>query len=400
MVLWPRAEFDTYAADAARQAQANAQVRALTRVFFSSAFDESAGPPGPADRPPGPARLRRPRPRAHRRRRRHPHRDLGRTGLGRLPGPARGRLRRPRPRGRCRPALSDQSRPPHVIPLRAFDATSPAPNPLRHHFPGAGSRGGGPDGPAPIPPEVRRASPPHGRHVTSRAGPRAGPARALPGAARPGAAPARGGRGRRDPRPRRAQPRRCSRPTRALTSSDWTGTPRPWTAPADRLARFGDRFRPRHCVYDQLPEALAGLGQPPVDAHPVRPGRLLDAARPRRPRLRLLARTPSLDMRMDQTAGPTAADILNTLPGRRELTRILRRYGEERFAGPIARAIVREREREPFTTSARLVELDPRHDPRTGPPHRGQPRQAHVPGAADRGERRARTCCAGRSRRP
>jgi 16S rRNA (cytosine1402-N4)-methyltransferase len=61
-------------------------------------------------------------------------------------------------------------------------------------------------------------------------------------------------------------------------------------------------------------------------------------------------------MRMDPTAGPTAADVLNTYP-RDDLARILKQYGEERFAGRIAGAIVRERDRAPFTTSARLVEL-------------------------------------------
>jgi 16S rRNA (cytosine1402-N4)-methyltransferase len=63
-----------------------------------------------------------------------------------------------------------------------------------------------------------------------------------------------------------------------------------------------------------------------------------------------------LDMRMDPTAGPTAADVLNTY-SRAELARILREYGEERFAPRIAAAIVREREAQPFTTSARLVSL-------------------------------------------
>ena len=61
-------------------------------------------------------------------------------------------------------------------------------------------------------------------------------------------------------------------------------------------------------------------------------------------------------MRMDQTSGVTAANVLNEYPVE-ELTRILRDYGEERFARKIAAAIVRERATEPFTTSARLVEL-------------------------------------------
>ena len=63
-----------------------------------------------------------------------------------------------------------------------------------------------------------------------------------------------------------------------------------------------------------------------------------------------------LDMRMDPTTGPTAADVLNTYAAD-ELARVLREYGEERFARKIAAAVVRERARQPFTTSARLVEL-------------------------------------------
>ena len=63
-----------------------------------------------------------------------------------------------------------------------------------------------------------------------------------------------------------------------------------------------------------------------------------------------------LDMRMDATTGLTAADVLNTYAAA-DLTRILREYGEEKFASKIAAAVVREREKAPFTTSARLVEL-------------------------------------------
>jgi 16S rRNA (cytosine1402-N4)-methyltransferase len=63
-----------------------------------------------------------------------------------------------------------------------------------------------------------------------------------------------------------------------------------------------------------------------------------------------------LDMRMDPTVGLSAADVVNTYPGA-ELTRILREYGEERFAGRISSAVVAARARQPFTTSARLVEL-------------------------------------------
>jgi 16S rRNA (cytosine1402-N4)-methyltransferase len=68
------------------------------------------------------------------------------------------------------------------------------------------------------------------------------------------------------------------------------------------------------------------------------------------------AQDAPLDMRMDQQDGPTAADVLNSYAVG-DLARILRDYGEERFAGRVAGAIVRERERSPFVTSGRLVDV-------------------------------------------
>ena len=58
-------------------------------------------------------------------------------------------------------------------------------------------------------------------------------------------------------------------------------------------------------------------------------------------------------MRMDQTTGMSAAEVLNTYPAG-ELVRILRQYGEEKQAKRIVSAIVRERDKEPFSNSARL----------------------------------------------
>lgn len=52
LVVWPRAEFDAYAHKLRANAQANAQVRAMTRVFFSSAFDESVDAQGRLTIPP------------------------------------------------------------------------------------------------------------------------------------------------------------------------------------------------------------------------------------------------------------------------------------------------------------------------------------------------------------
>ena len=63
-----------------------------------------------------------------------------------------------------------------------------------------------------------------------------------------------------------------------------------------------------------------------------------------------------LDMRMDPTAGITAAEVLATYP-RAELARILREYGEERFAGRIARVLDEARRRDPITTTGQLAEL-------------------------------------------
>ena len=62
-----------------------------------------------------------------------------------------------------------------------------------------------------------------------------------------------------------------------------------------------------------------------------------------------------LDMRMSQQ-GPTAADLLNSLP-REEIARILREYGEEPYAWQIAGKIVQQREQAPLATTMQLADL-------------------------------------------
>jgi 16S rRNA (cytosine1402-N4)-methyltransferase len=62
-----------------------------------------------------------------------------------------------------------------------------------------------------------------------------------------------------------------------------------------------------------------------------------------------------LDMRMDPTAERTAAEIVNETP-ERELTRLFRTYGEERYARQIARAIVRRRKERRFERTLDLVD--------------------------------------------
>jgi 16S rRNA (cytosine1402-N4)-methyltransferase len=122
-----------------------------------------------------------------------------------------------------------------------------------------------------------------------------------------------------------------------------------------RLAGFGDRVRYAHAVYDELPTVLVQRAVTEVDGVLFDLGvssLQLDAAY----RGFAYAKDAPLDMRMDPTVGQTAADVLNSYPFA-DLARILREYGEERFAGKIAKAIVAERAREPFTTSPRLVRL-------------------------------------------
>jgi len=70
-----------------------------------------------------------------------------------------------------------------------------------------------------------------------------------------------------------------------------------------------------------------------------------------------------LDMRMEKS-GPTAADLVNTLP-EAELADILWRYGEERHSRRVARAIVMDRKLNPFTTTNQLAEMLRRVVPRS-----------------------------------
>ena len=122
-----------------------------------------------------------------------------------------------------------------------------------------------------------------------------------------------------------------------------------------RLGRHAERVTVVHAVYDQIGAVLAEQGLEHVD------GVLFDLGvssmqldLPERGFA--YATDAPLDMRMDDTAGSTAAEVLNTYPVG-ELARVLREYGEERFARRIAERIVREREAQPFAGSERLVEL-------------------------------------------
>jgi 16S rRNA (cytosine1402-N4)-methyltransferase len=123
----------------------------------------------------------------------------------------------------------------------------------------------------------------------------------------------------------------------------------------ERLAPYADRLTLVHAVYDEFAAVVKSLGLEAVDAALFDLG-VSSLQLDEEDRGFAYRVDAPLDMRMDQSAGITAADVLNTYDAA-ELTRVLREYGEERFARPIARAVVRERDREPFTTSGRLVEL-------------------------------------------
>lgn len=63
-----------------------------------------------------------------------------------------------------------------------------------------------------------------------------------------------------------------------------------------------------------------------------------------------------LDMRMDQTRGQSAAEWVNSA-GEDEITWVLKEFGEERFAKRMARAIIAERQKQPFTRTKHLAEV-------------------------------------------
>jgi 16S rRNA (cytosine1402-N4)-methyltransferase len=122
-----------------------------------------------------------------------------------------------------------------------------------------------------------------------------------------------------------------------------------------RLARFADRTHLVHAVYDQLPAVLTDLGYETIHSGLFDLGvSSLQLDEPDRGFA--YAQDAPLDMRMDQSRGVTAEEVVNGYqPG--DLVRVLRVYGEERFASRIVSAIVRERTRGRITSTARLADL-------------------------------------------
>ncbi|HIV59258.1 MAG TPA: 16S rRNA (cytosine(1402)-N(4))-methyltransferase RsmH [Candidatus Stackebrandtia faecavium] len=122
-----------------------------------------------------------------------------------------------------------------------------------------------------------------------------------------------------------------------------------------RLEPFGSRFIPAHAVYDEIGEVLADLDITAVSGVLFDLGvssMQLDIAE----RGFAYAQDGPLDMRMDQSRDFTAYDVVNTY-AQKDLERILKRYGEERFANRIARRILSDREKAPISTSRQLADL-------------------------------------------
>lgn len=126
-------------------------------------------------------------------------------------------------------------------------------------------------------------------------------------------------------------------------------------AASERLARFGERFMPIRgnffCMKELLQERgirevngiLLDLGVSSYQLDAAERGFSYNADAP-------------LDMRMDTAAGLSAYDVVNGYE-RDALARVIREYGEERYAGRIASAIVREREKKPLESTLGLVEV-------------------------------------------
>ena len=136
---------------------------------------------------------------------------------------------------------------------------------------------------------------------------------------------------------------------------------------AETLQAWSDRVELVHADYRDLDRVLTDRGLAGVDGALADLGvssMQLDAEG----RGFSFRRDEPVDMRMDQTAGPTAADLLAQVE-ERELADVIFQYGDERFSRRIARAIVEARRTDPIATTGRLAQIV-----RSAVPHRGYQR--------------------------
>lgn len=143
-------------------------------------------------------------------------------------------------------------------------------------------------------------------------------------------------------------------------------------AATQRLEPFRDKVRIIRSNYHEMGEVLSREGIPAVD------GILLDLGvssyqlDEQSRGFTYREEDAPLDMRMDQRQSLTARDIVNGY-SEAELCRIIREYGEERFARSIAKNIVQEREKEPIVTAGQLNVVIRRSIPAKAREHGGHP---------------------------
>ncbi|HJV66546.1 MAG TPA: 16S rRNA (cytosine(1402)-N(4))-methyltransferase RsmH [Geomonas sp.] len=127
------------------------------------------------------------------------------------------------------------------------------------------------------------------------------------------------------------------------------------SAAGQRLAPFGARARLFQRNFARLAETLAEIGVDAIDGFVLDLG-VSSHQLDREERGFSFMQDAPLDMRMDRSAGETAADLVNTL-SEAELARIITDYGEERWSKRIASFIVQAREKEPIETTLQLVDI-------------------------------------------
>ncbi|MFM8193167.1 MAG: 16S rRNA (cytosine(1402)-N(4))-methyltransferase RsmH [Actinomycetota bacterium] len=129
----------------------------------------------------------------------------------------------------------------------------------------------------------------------------------------------------------------------------------------ERLNSFNNRVTIIHAIYDEMPSVLDSLGLSLVD------GILFDLGvsslqLDQSQRGFSYSHSAPLDMRMDQSQGMSAQDVLNSY-SRNDLVRVIREYGEERFATRIVDNIIEARKTEALKTTTDLAELVKRSIP-------------------------------------
>jgi 16S rRNA (cytosine1402-N4)-methyltransferase len=144
-----------------------------------------------------------------------------------------------------------------------------------------------------------------------------------------------------------------SSPTGRVIGLDWDASA--LARAKETLAPFGERFRLVQSNFRDLQEVLNSLSIPAVDGVLADLGLSSDQLEDPERGFSFQREAP-LDMRMDLSRGLTAQELLRRLPGE-EMARILREFGEERWANRIAKAIVARRRLGPLRTTGELVEV-------------------------------------------